>query len=90
MNVFNRTQTLDAVFLALFEAEEAPHWIGNLKKLIINTTDGQLEDANGNNAIDFDGRILASALTVWTDASTLPVSTDSDSTDTTDGRSVLR
>ncbi|MCH8262063.1 MAG: hypothetical protein IIA77_03290, partial [Proteobacteria bacterium] len=90
VNVFNRTQTLDAVFLALFEAEEAPHWLGNLKKLIINTTDGQLEDANGNNAIDFDGRILASALTVWTDASTLPVSTDSDSTDTTDGRSVLR
>ena len=31
VNVFNRTQTLDAVFLALFEAEEAPHWLGNLK-----------------------------------------------------------
>ena len=90
VNVFNRTQTLDTVFLALFEAEEAPHWLGNLKKLIIDTTDGQLEDVNGNNAIDSDGRILASALTVWTDASTLPVSTDNDSTDTTDGRSVLR
>jgi len=90
VNVFNRTQTLDAVFLALFEAEEAPYWLGNLKKLTINTADGQLEDANGNNAIDNDGRILASALTLWTDASTLPLSPDNDSLDTTDGRSVLR
>lgn len=32
-NVFNRAETLDNVFLALFQAEEDPRWPGNIKKL---------------------------------------------------------
>jgi type IV pilus assembly protein PilY1 len=95
VNVFNRAQTLNEVYLALFEAEESglPRWPGNLKKLIIGenaiTGDLELQDVNGINAIDIDGRIKQQALTFWTDATTLPDPVD-DEVDGADGRSVER
>jgi hypothetical protein len=82
VNVFNRTQIVNDVFLALFEADENgyPVWNGNLKKLRIGenaiTGDSELQDANGINAIDIDGRVKREAVTFWTDTSSLPSPSD--------------
>lgn len=95
VNVFNRSQILNEVFLALFEADEdgLPFWPGNLKKLVIadnaSTGEPELQDVNGINAIDFDGRIRHNALTYWTDASTLPSPVEAEVAGA-DGRAVMR
>ncbi len=95
VNVFNRAQIVNEVFMALFEAEEngLPLWDGNLKKLRIedNAITGQpeLQDANGLNAIDIDGRIRREALTFWTQGGLLPAPGD-DEVAGADGRSVAR
>ena len=78
VNVFNRSQIINEVFLALFEADQAalPFCPGNLKKVKLanNSVTGvpELQDANGINAIDIDGRLIPSALTYWTAAASLP------------------
>jgi type IV pilus assembly protein PilY1 len=77
VNVFNRTQVLDEIYIALFEAESngRPQWVGDVKKLRM-TKDGLgntfLGDALGANAIATNGRIAQSALTYWTKDSLLP------------------
>ncbi|MFA5939421.1 MAG: PilC/PilY family type IV pilus protein [Sinimarinibacterium sp.] len=78
VNVFNRAAVVNNVYIALFEADAKPYWVGNLKKLQIDTTsqnDPVLVDALNNNAIVADGRIRFDALTFWTDPTQL---TDSD------------
>ena len=35
VNVFNRAEIVDNVYVALFQAEETPRWSGNVKKLIM-------------------------------------------------------
>lgn len=80
VNVFNRAEIDDNLFIALFsvDATGAPQWPGNLKKLNIQETviDGvptlQLVDTNGVNAVASDGKIRFDALTLWTDPGTLP------------------
>ncbi len=95
VNVFNRAQTVDEVYLALFDADEDgfPRWEGNLKKLRITenaaTGEDELQDATGLNAIDVDGRIKREALTFWTDAASLDPPED-DEVAGKDGRSVPR
>jgi len=95
VNVFNRTQIVNDVFLAVFEADEDgyPVWTGNLKKLRIGpnatTGDTELQDANGLNAIDIDGRVKREAVTFWTDGSLLPAPGD-DEVAGADGRAVAR
>jgi type IV pilus assembly protein PilY1 len=95
VNVFNRSQVLNEVFMALFEAEKNgfPRWSGNLKKLrvALNPISGEpeLQDADGVNAIDIDGRIRRDALTFWTDGGTLPAPVD-DEVSGKDGRAVER
>ena len=93
VNVFNRAETVDEVFLALFQAEEGPYWSGNLKKLKIgvNTLTGarELQDTSGANAIDIDGRIKRDALTFWTQAASLPTA-GADEVAGKDGRGVAR
>ena len=95
VNVFNRSQIVNEVFMALFQAEENgyPLWDGNLKKLRIedNAITGvpELQDANGLNAIDIDGRIRREALSFWTDGLSLPTPID-DEVAGADGRSVAR
>jgi type IV pilus assembly protein PilY1 len=100
VNVFNRAQYLDSLYLAIFEADEdgKPVWKGNLKKLKLEeddtTGDATIVDAEGNPAIDgLTGRIAFNALTFWTD----PAGADVQSADPTkseiagkDGRSVDR
>lgn len=98
VNVFNRSDIVDNVFLAQFAVDEdgRPYWNGNLKKLKIQeTTDElgtptiQLVDANDEQAIAADGRISFDALTYWTDDSSLPAPVD-DEIAGKDGRSVNR
>ncbi len=74
-NVFNRSQSLDRLYIALFEAASTngtvlPFWNGDLKKLKL--VNGVVRDANANNAVNaVDGRIAKNALTYWTNSSTL-------------------
>ncbi len=98
VNVFNRSEFLDDVYIALFEAEENgfPKWIGNLKKLKLQY-DGTgtlfIGDANSNPAFAADGRINFNALTYWTDPGGADVvAFDSSEGEITgfDGRSVNR
>jgi type IV pilus assembly protein PilY1 len=95
VNVFNRTQVVNEVFLALFDPDENgyPLWNGNLKKLRVGknavTGESELQDATGTNAIDIDGRVKRNALTIWTDAVSLPAPVD-DEVAGADGRSVPR
>jgi type IV pilus assembly protein PilY1 len=95
VNVFNRTQVVNEVFLALFDPDENgnPLWSGNLKKLRVgkNATTGEseLQDVTGTNAIDIDGRVKRDALTFWTDVPALPAPVN-DEVAGADGRSVTR
>ena len=69
VNSFNRTRSLDDVYIAMFRPEARPRWPGNLKKLRINS-DGVLVDANGVAAIDpTTGDIKDTAQTLWSSAS---------------------
>lgn len=75
VNVFNRSQFIDELFMAIFKADgnAKPFWGGNLKKLALkeDTTTGDvfIVDAYSNNALDpLTGRITSSALTLWSDA----------------------
>ncbi|MCW8832488.1 MAG: PilC/PilY family type IV pilus protein [Colwellia sp.] len=62
-NNFDRTETLDAVYYAMFLPDRGPRWQGNLKKLQV-TTDG-LVDRDDALAISEDGNIKAEAKTFW-------------------------
>ncbi|MGH8511349.1 MAG: pilus assembly protein, partial [Gammaproteobacteria bacterium] len=97
VNVFNRAQIADELFMAVFQADEnsKPFWPGNLKKLAITknaiTGKTELQDVNQINAIDIDGRIKREALTFWTDPATLPAPTPTDDfVAGADGREVER
>jgi type IV pilus assembly protein PilY1 len=100
VNVFNRAEIVDNVYIAIFQADGTgyPLWPGNIKKLKFSQTtlaDGSsdltLVDANGNDAIAADGRIRFSALTFWTDSAALPTADpNSEEVDGADGRVVNR
>jgi type IV pilus assembly protein PilY1 len=98
VNVFNRAQVNDSVYLALFriDAKGRPFWPGNVKKLRLVIPDdpslpGFLVDANGNPAVAPDGRIRFDALTYWTDsAALLPADPTNNEVDGADGRVVTR
>ena len=98
VNVFNRAQVNDSVFLALFkvDAKGRPFWPGNVKKLRLvipadPTLPGFLVDANGNPAVAPDGRIKFDALTYWTDGAALPPADPTNNeVDGVDGRAVAR
>jgi type IV pilus assembly protein PilY1 len=97
VNVFNRAESLDNVFIALFQADEDKHpfWDGNVKKLKLKleTIDGEdvvsLVDSSGAPAIANDGRIKHESLTFWTNDKTLPAPTG-DEVEEKDGRGVAR
>lgn len=50
VNAFNRTQTLDELFISVFEPASGTHWPGNLKKYRI--VDGVILDSRDRNAVD--------------------------------------
>jgi len=62
-NNFDRTETLDSVYYAMFTPDRGPRWPGNLKKLKV--TGGGILDRANNQAIDADGNIIDTAQTYW-------------------------
>jgi type IV pilus assembly protein PilY1 len=79
VNVFNRAEITDNVYIALFQVDAAarPYWVGNVKKLRLagandSSAVAELVDANGTAAIAADGRIRFDALTSWTVPAALP------------------
>ena len=98
VNVFNRAEITDNVFIALFQVDGQgkPYWVGNVKKLRLagandSSATAALVDATGTPAIAGDGRIRFDALTYWTKPEFLP-SPDLDAGEVAgrDGRSVAR
>ena len=68
-NSYDRTQTLDAIYYAMFLPSDRPRWTGNLKKLRING-DGRVIDKIDRSAINREGAIADTACTIWTSLST--------------------
>lgn len=65
VNSFNRTRSLNDVYMAMFQPDTGPRWFGNIKKLTIDKT-GTIVDANGKSAIDpVTQDISSSAVTIW-------------------------
>ena len=80
VNVFNRAEITDNVYIALFQVDNElkPTWVGNVKKLKLagandTSATGALLDALEQGAIAADGRIRFDALTYWTDPASLPI-----------------
>jgi type IV pilus assembly protein PilY1 len=98
VNVFNRAEITDNVYIALFQVDgqARPSWVGNVKKLKLegantSSTDAVLVDATGTPAVAADGRIRFDALTYWTDPASLPpADLDAGEVDGRDGRVVNR
>jgi type IV pilus assembly protein PilY1 len=98
VNVFNRAEITDNVYIALFQVDEQarPYWVGNVKKLRLSgandsSADGVLVDATGTPAVAADGRIRFDALTDWTIPADLPpADTDAGEVENRDGRVVSR
>lgn len=63
-NNFDRTQTFDSAYYAMFLPGKGPRWSGNLKKLKV-TSSGTLVDASGSAAIADNGNIKDTACTYW-------------------------
>lgn len=71
VNVYNRSQVQNDVFIAMFQAEKSgkPAWVGNTKKFEFGELNGVLGilDANGLDAVNpIDGRVKNEALSFWT------------------------
>ena len=98
VNVFNRAEITDNVYIALFQVDEQarPYWVGNVKKLKIagvndSSAAGTIVDALGDPAVAADGRIRFDALTSWTDPGSLPPpDLEVGEIDGRDGRTVAR
>ena len=77
VNVFNRAEVVDNVYIALFQPDAAarPYWNGNVKKLKVqglNESNPVLVDAAGQPAVAADGRLRFTAQTFWTNTAALP------------------
>ena len=102
VNVFNRAESLDNLFVALFEAKAGQNWPGNIKKLKLHDSDG---DGKFDDVVDATtptpkpgfastgpdrGRITFDALTYWTIAAELPSVLATIAPVGADGREVAR
>lgn len=67
-NNFDRTETLDSIYYAMFLPDRGPHWQGNIKKLKLK--EGKQVDRNNVLAIDDKGNIEATAKTFWSTSNT--------------------
>jgi type IV pilus assembly protein PilY1 len=96
VNVFNRAEVVDNVYIALFQPDAAarPYWNGNVKKLKVqglNESNPVLVDAAGQPAVAADGRLRFTAQTFWTDTAALPApDLDENEVAGADGRAVHR
>jgi len=64
VNAFNRTQTLNDLYVSVFSPKSTFHWPGNVKKYKV--VNNQVVDANGAPAVDpGTGFFLSSAQSYW-------------------------
>ncbi|QQK59070.1 hypothetical protein FJD32_005760 [Shewanella sp. LC6] len=64
-NNFDKTQTYNAAYYAMFLPGNGPRWSGNLKKLKVNSA-GEIVGPGGSaNAIDTNGNISIDTCTYW-------------------------
>jgi len=65
VNSFNRSRSMDEVYMSMFRPANGSRWPGNLKKLKINSS-GELVDANNLPAINSaNGHLRDTAKTLW-------------------------
>jgi len=74
-NNFDRTQTFDSVYYAMFVPNHGPRWTGNLKKFRV-TGSGDIVDKKGNPAISSDGNLKSSACSYWTPDAICSIASD--------------
>ena len=77
VNVYNRAQVREEIFVAMFQAPDPilPGWPGNLKRYKIGKNAAkelEIQDVSGGNAVAADGRIDYTALSFWTLPDDLP------------------
>src|SRR4051812_4367999 len=63
VNAFNRTQTLNDLYVSVFQPKLTRHWPGNLKRYKIQNS--QIVDANNALAVGTNGFFKQSAKSVW-------------------------
>jgi type IV pilus assembly protein PilY1 len=64
VNAFNRTQTLNDLYVSVFQPSDTYHWPGNLKHYLLSN--GVIVDANGQPAVDpATGFFKSSAQSLW-------------------------
>jgi type IV pilus assembly protein PilY1 len=68
VNAFNRTQTLNDLFISVFESSGNEHWPGNLKKYALKN--GVIVDANDNPAVDANSGFFSHAARSFWSANT--------------------
>ncbi|MCL1138933.1 pilus assembly protein [Shewanella pneumatophori] len=84
-NNFDRTQTFDSAYYAMFLPNKGARWMGNIKKFKV-TGSGDIVDKNGALAIDDDGNLKSSACSYWTpDAVCVATSNGGDGNDVRTG-----
>jgi type IV pilus assembly protein PilY1 len=66
VNAFNRTQTLDDLYVSVFQPSLGRHWPGNLKKYTIR--DGIIRDQSGAAAVGDNGFFRSTARSFWSSA----------------------
>ena len=75
VNAFNRTQTLNDLYVSVFQPATNYHWPGNLKRYLLQN--GKIVDANGQDAVDSaTGFFKSSAQSIWSptvDGTNIPV-----------------
>jgi type IV pilus assembly protein PilY1 len=65
VNAFNRTQTLNDLYISMFQPSSTKHWPGNVKKYHVKN--GVIVDASGNPAVDpAQGFFTHSSKSFWT------------------------
>ena len=66
VNAYNRTQHLNNLYVSVFRAADEVHWPGNLKKFALK--EGEIRDANDNNAVDpATGFFANTSKNIWSD-----------------------
>ncbi len=74
VNAYNRTQTLNDLFVSVFRPGTSTHWAGNIKKY--HVVNGAITDRNGNAAVDsHTGFFAHGAQSYWspeTDGDSVP------------------
>ncbi|ABO22977.1 pilus assembly protein [Shewanella loihica] len=64
-NNFDKTQTYNSAYFAMFLPGKGPRWSGNLKKLKVNSSGEIVGPGGSSKAIDSNGNIAASTCTYW-------------------------